>query len=64
MFWESNPTNIEPPVFLGNTGLTIEKSSATLLFQGLMESDGLKDVEQDRLEDLMRYIRQSLEKAT
>ena len=29
-----------------------------------MESDGLKDVEQDRLEDLMRYIRQSLEKAT
>ncbi len=29
-----------------------------------MESYGLKDVEQDRLEDLMRYIRQSLEKAT
>ncbi len=40
------------------------KSSAAPLFQGLMESDGLKDVEQDRLEDLMRYIRQSLEKAT
>ena len=27
-----------------------------------MESTDLKDVEQDRLEDLMRYIRQSLEK--
>jgi len=40
------------------------KQSAHSLFQGLMESDGLKDVEQDRLEDLMRYIRQSLEKAT
>jgi len=40
------------------------KQSAHSLFQGLMESDGLKDVEQDRLEDLMRYIRQSLEKVT
>ena len=29
-----------------------------------MESYGLKDVEQDRLEDLMRYICQSLEKVT
>ena len=29
-----------------------------------MESADLKDVEQDRLEDLMRYIRQSPEKAT
>ncbi len=73
MFWESNPTNIESPVFRGKIGLIIKKqatdqlylkSSATPLFQGLMESADLKDVEQDRLEDLMRYIRQSPEKAT
>ena len=40
------------------------KSSAVPLFQGLMESDGLEGIEQERLDHLMRYIRQSLEKAT
>ncbi len=69
MFWESNPTNIKWLVFRGNTGVTIEKqatdqlylkSSPVPLFQGLMESDGLEGIEQERLDHLMRYIRESL----
>ena len=36
------------------------KSSAIPLFQGLMESDGLEGIEQERLDHLMRYIRESL----
>ena len=39
------------------------KSSAVPLFQGLMESDGLEGIEQERLDHLMRYIRESLENA-
>jgi len=39
------------------------KTRAIALFQNLMESDGLEDLEQDRLISLMRYIRESLEKA-
>jgi hypothetical protein len=37
------------------------KSVAATLFQTLMESDGLETIEQDRLDGLMRYIRESLE---
>tara|TARA_B100001971_G_C17987033_1_gene430377 strand:+ start:185 stop:502 length:318 start_codon:yes stop_codon:yes gene_type:complete len=39
------------------------KTQAIALFQDLMQSDGLEDLEQDRLISLMRYIRESLEKA-
>ena len=39
------------------------KTESIALFQNLMESDGLEDLEQDRLISLMRYIRESLEKA-
>lgn len=38
------------------------KTQAIALFQNLMESDGLEDLEQDRLISLMRYIRESLER--
>jgi len=37
------------------------KQSAHSLFQGLMESDGLEGIEQERLDHLMRYIHESLE---
>ena len=37
-------------------------SQAAALFQNLMESDGLEAVEQERLDGLMRYIRESLAK--
>jgi hypothetical protein len=36
------------------------KSSAVPLFQGLMEFGGLEGIEQERLDHLMRYIRESL----
>ena len=39
------------------------KTQASVLFQDLMESDGLEGIEQDRLIGLMRFIRESLEKA-
>ena len=39
------------------------KTESISLFQNLMESDGLEDLEQERLIGLMRFIRESLEKA-
>ena len=43
--------------------LFLEQSTHSL-FQGLMESDGLEGIEQERLDGLMRYIRESLKNAT
>jgi hypothetical protein len=61
MDWENCFADIYQQIIqLPPTDQLYLKSSAVPLFQGLMESDGLEGIEQERLDHLMRYIRESL----
>ena len=64
MDWENCFADIYQQIIqLPPTDQLYLKSSAVPLFQGLMESDGLEGIEQERLDHLMRYIHESLENA-
>jgi len=61
MDWENCFDNIFHKLILLNPSDQLYMDSqAAALFQNLMESDGLEAVEQERLDGLMRYIRESL----
>ena len=64
MDWENCFNDIHNQLLgLNPTDQSYMKTQASVLFYGLMESDGLEGIEQERLIGLMRYIRESLEQA-
>ena len=64
MDWENCFNHIYNQLLgLNPTDQSYMKTQASVLFQELMESDGLGGIEQERLIGLMRYIRESLEQA-
>jgi hypothetical protein len=64
MNWESCFGDIyEKLMWLDPGDQSYMNHHAAPLFQNLMESDGLEEIEQDRLDDLMRYIRETLANA-
>ena len=64
MDWENCFNKINKQLLrLNPTDQSYMKTQASVLFQELMESDGLEGIEQERLVGLMRYISKSLGQA-